>query len=254
MARSGFTDSNYLRRFGAESAQLVATGTVVTICYLTASAAAQTLYGLDTPTEFGTKWRYVYMSHNGADTANLLTHMSTSGGGEQVAMAMVAGSLPLWLVTASRWSASGPTSWLRSLGGTTVATANTAGTPDTMSGTLQSWIGRTAWTGEAFQGRIARVSVWDAALADAEVLAELWSLAPRRRANLVVDWRGDYDTLDLSGAGNFTLTGSLTATDNPPVPSRPPLVAGRNPYIRIVAPGSTPASVRVRMGALQEPV
>lgn len=78
-----------------------------------------------------------------------------------------------------------------------------------------------AWTGEWFNGRIAGMRVWDAALSATELLAESKQLAPVRSTNLngFYPFFDDIVGTDQSGNGrHFTDAGTPTQESNPPVP------------------------------------
>ena len=83
----------------------------------------------------------------------------------------------------------------------------------------QLWLGTDAFGGW-WDGRIAAVKVWDAALTTAEVEAELSQQQPKRTTNLI-RWHPfvTAETTDYSGLDN-TLTGGTGATteDGPPIP------------------------------------
>lgn len=78
-------------------------------------------------------------------------------------------------------------------------------------------------TDSSFPGRIAALKQWDAALTADELMAESYSLAPVRLANLH-SWRPFVDSsvaaavIDYSGNGrNLTANGSLLIADGPPI-------------------------------------
>lgn len=101
---------------------------------------------------------------------------------------------------------------------------------------------------EFLDGRVAYPRVWDAALTDAELLAEMRSPIPVRWANLNLGPRllTDTDFNDkTSNARNFTVGGSITSEDGPPIrgyPRRgnaqPRRVATANSYTLTAASGS----------------
>jgi hypothetical protein len=73
---------------------------------------------------------------------------------------------------------------------------------------------------EFLDGRIAQARAWDAALTDAELLAEMRAAVPVRWANLNFAWRlaTATDTADkTSNARSATVGGSIATEDGPPV-------------------------------------
>ncbi|MDR7559462.1 MAG: hypothetical protein QN141_13350, partial [Armatimonadota bacterium] len=79
-----------------------------------------------------------------------------------------------------------------------------------------------SFTGEWFNGRMACVKAWTAALTVAELEAERWYAMPVRRADLwycnPMEGPASAFTQDYSGNGNtLTASGTLTLEDGPPV-------------------------------------
>lgn len=69
-----------------------------------------------------------------------------------------------------------------------------------------------------FNGRLAAVKVWDAALSTAEIERERWTIRPQRMANLHI-WSPLFlNSTDFSGNGrNWTEGGTLAWEDGPPI-------------------------------------
>ena len=81
-------------------------------------------------------------------------------------------------------------------------------------------INNSPWTGEFFNGCVAGVKLWMAALTAAEMDAESWQYLPRRTTNLTA-WYPllTTDTTDYSGGGQtLTAAGTLATEDGPPIP------------------------------------
>jgi len=84
------------------------------------------------------------------------------------------------------------------------------------------WIGNDKFD-EPFDGRVAAVKIWEAALTADELRQERWSYAPRRTANLwacysIIDLAPGNFGLDMSGNGrDLTANGTLTYEDGPPI-------------------------------------
>jgi len=84
-------------------------------------------------------------------------------------------------------------------------------------------IGRNSYVSEFFDGRIAHVKIWDAALSAEEVAQERWSARPRRMADLkawypligatAAECLADYSPNGLT----LSQVGSPTVEDGPPV-------------------------------------
>ncbi|MFG1683513.1 LamG domain-containing protein [Nonomuraea sp. NPDC049269] len=102
----------------------------------------------------------------------------------------------------------------------------------------QLWLGTDAFGGW-WDGRIAAVKVWDAALSQADVEAELSQQQPKRTTNLI-RWHPfvSAEPTDYSGLGN-DLTGGTGATteDGPPIPW-----GSAAPMLLLPAAGGAPAN------------
>jgi len=86
------------------------------------------------------------------------------------------------------------------------------------------WVGRSANGNEWFNGRVAALKMWDAALTQAEVENELSQYQPRRTTNLLAfhPFIGT-ELTDYSGGGHHQVAGSTATTpeDGPPIPWGP---------------------------------
>jgi hypothetical protein len=84
------------------------------------------------------------------------------------------------------------------------------------------YVGDLPGTGQGFNGRAAGFKMWDTALTQAEVQAEVYTLRPQRFTNLL-SWSPVFPgsgerTRDYSGNGyDWTETGTVTDEDGPPV-------------------------------------
>jgi hypothetical protein len=76
---------------------------------------------------------------------------------------------------------------------------------------------------EFVKGEIFALKVWDAFLSQAEIVNEIWSITPRRTANIKLwapCWR-TADVVNYSGTGDAALTPTnMSNSDNPPVDYR----------------------------------
>jgi hypothetical protein len=95
---------------------------------------------------------------------------------------------------------------------------------------------------DPYDGRIAGIKLWNAALTLAEIQAEQWTIRPRRYANLV-RWlpclNGATERLkDYAGVLNATAGGTLTDEDMPPVAwgAMPPQFSGGAAFAAAKAP------------------
>lgn len=110
--------------------------------------------------------------------------------------------------------------YLGTLGGSSLTTEATltsqTGTRSAAAARLQFG---TYLTQEVFDGRVAHIKGWSAALTTAELLQEMHSITPKRAVDLrfwLPTLQGDTRTIDYAGLGNFTETG-LADEDNPPI-------------------------------------
>jgi hypothetical protein len=79
-------------------------------------------------------------------------------------------------------------------------------------------------------GPIQSMNVWGESLSDAAAVQELYTVIPRWRSNLLVDWRGFHDLHDASGNGNLSLiAGSLSEADGGPISMGAPVVMPESP-------------------------
>lgn len=83
------------------------------------------------------------------------------------------------------------------------------------------YIGRSVWSGEWWNGRVAAFKMWDAELPAGQVAVELAQYAPARTANLLrYHPFHAAETPDYSGNGNNLTAGGTTPTTEagPPIP------------------------------------
>jgi len=121
---------------------------------------------------------------------------------------------------------------------TALQTVDIGGTSD--PGTLNaSWLldagGGDYWA----TGSVACAKVWAASLTPAELYQEMWSVRPRRLANLNSWSPLMVDYADYSGNGyGWTLTGSPAYADGPPVGwGAAPYIIGNPAAGRVIGPG-----------------
>ena len=98
-----------------------------------------------------------------------------------------------------------------------VLTSTSSFTPPATNGGL--WIGRSAWTGEWFNGRVASWKMWAAALTQGEIETELATWVAARTANLLRNHKFQTaETTDYSGNGNTLAGGTGASTEaDPPI-------------------------------------
>ena len=149
-------------------------------------------------------------------TANLLELMS-DGAGFQVASPEFPLNVWRFVAYSQPSGANNGTAWLW----------DTAGTMGTASGatrcptnTIVAFSIGSPFSGYGHLGRMAGAKFWSAALTQAELEREMWSLRPQRMANLHswLPWVGGASGVDYSGIGNtWTASGSPTSGHGPPV-------------------------------------
>ena len=151
-------------------------------------------------------------------------YMGNSSGGVFTVYATAVGSATFTNPSAGQWFfwalVGRPTShlgYLFRLGSDTAFQVGDVG--DTTDPGVLDWAdlldlgGSDYWEG----GRVAHVKMWNASLSEAELYRELWSARPRRLSDLVCWSPLISDYKDYSGSGAWTLSGSGTYADGPPV-------------------------------------
>ena len=180
-----------------------------------------------------TVWALADSSTEGAAGANTLLITYTDG--VSIRLESFGAITSSYTMTADTWYqlgvvVNGANATLYYAPAATALTAVTVSTftPPATNGGL--WIGRSVWNGEWLNGRIAAFKMWDAALTQYEIEAELASWDAVRTANLLrVHKFQTAETTDYSGLGN-TLTGGIGATtdaSDPPISTGPPPVMER---------------------------
>lgn len=116
-------------------------------------------------------------------------------------------------------------------GDPTGALATAAGSSGTTAGANQVTLAALSVGngGQAFNGRLARVRTWSAALTESELESEFASTVPIRTADLWADWPLATDLNDASGNARHLAAGSTAVTfteDGPPDTAPPPHAEG----------------------------
>jgi hypothetical protein len=127
-------------------------------------------------------------------------------------------------------------------------TLDTSFTPNTLR------IGESPFGGEWWNGRVAAVKIWDAALSQAEIENERWQYSPHRIANLnafypfLTGGANAAAQADFSGNGNNLSNGTNSATaDGPPIPWKQ---QARQIFIAPAAAGGATINADARISAL----
>lgn len=186
-----------------------------------------------------TLWAYLSTDRN--DYSTLFRYGGTGGGSSLVCIETEADGTALWMFSVATTPinstlAMTPGAWHR-IAYTVAAdatahfyTAAATGSVTDVSGTGGSFTagtthtigGHPASSPEWFNGRIAHVRVWAAALSQAEVVAEWASATPVKTSGLWAAWPldGAADLADDSGNSRTLTAGSTSVTteDGPPVP------------------------------------
>ena len=138
----------------------------------------------------------------------------------------------VWVHVAARYNGNGNGNagrhqvWIDGVFQALVYTGTIAATPSSTSAEM-GYCGNPTTANENFNGQLANVKVWTAALSEEEIFTEMFTYAPVRRANLLM-WHTLDNTsplnYDLSGNGKHgTLSGAPVYT-----PGYPPVTYGGN--------------------------
>jgi hypothetical protein len=120
-----------------------------------------------------------------------------------------------------RASATSATLYRGAFGSPLTATTDAAMSTNITGTPAKLWLGGDSYSAEWWNGRLANVKLYNAALTQAEVETELGQYVPVRTANLL-RWHPmiGAETTDRSGNGNTLTAGSTAANteDGPPIP------------------------------------
>jgi hypothetical protein len=161
-------------------------------------------------------WQYAGVGANGT---TIIGAFSDATEISSPAVDMVVGS---WFrVALTRASATSATLYRAAPGNALTVTTNAAMSTNITGTPAKLWLGSDSYPAEWFNGRIANFKLYNAALTQAEVEAELAQYVPVRTANLL-RWHPmvGAETTDRSGNGNNLTAGSTSTTteDGPPIP------------------------------------
>lgn len=171
------------------------------------------IFGLDNNNSAGERGYMLGISGDGTS----LQCFNFTDGGFGFSSTIVNMSLATWYYGAIVLSSTTLTGYVKTAAGAFATQANTQAGVFTRT---HIHLGRTHISSEIFNGRLAAVKLWDAALTANELLMESMQHQPKRWANLNAFWpliSPDNDEKDYGPNGRDLTAGTATFEDGPPI-------------------------------------